>query len=81
MRDPLPEIPLEHRKKGAYVDRAGNGQHGVYGVTKENLQEIREWLEKNGALGLRTVKNEVLTGTYVIYFKWEFRKNWRREER
>ena len=68
---PLPWLPLK-AEDGEYLEYAGNGYWGVFGLSKEKSGDIRKHLKLNGATGSFIKKNEALPGTYTVYFRWDF---------
>jgi len=68
----LPSLLPSEKDKGLHIDYAGNGEHGLYGVKKEDIDLYRFWLKNRRATGIRAEKNKVLAGTYTIFFRWNF---------
>lgn len=63
----MKELPDINKESGEYIDSAGFGEYGIYGLTKERAEEMLKFFEKQGA-DVKMEKSDVIEGTYIVFF-------------
>lgn len=60
-------LPKIYHEAGEYVDNVGDGEYGIFGLTKERANLFETFLKSRNA-DVKVEKSEVIINSYTVYF-------------